>query len=53
MNAQSKNQVITSQQYLEWEEKQTIKYEYMNGQVFAMTGGIIPHNDIAVNLTTV
>ena len=44
---------MTSQEYLEWEEKQPIKYEYMNGQVFAMTEGTIPHNDIAVNLITV
>ncbi len=41
---------MTSEEYLEWEEKQPIKYEYMNGQVFAMTGGTIPHNDISVNL---
>lgn len=42
---------MTPQEYLDWEEKQPIKYEYMNGQVFAMTGGTIPHNDISVNLT--
>ncbi|MGD1704656.1 Uma2 family endonuclease [Okeania hirsuta] len=53
MTAQPKNQLMTSQEYLEWEEKQPIKYEYMNGQVFDMTGGTIPHNYIAVNLTTV
>ncbi|MEB3340994.1 Uma2 family endonuclease [Okeania sp.] len=41
---------MTPQEYLEWEEKQPIKYEYMNGQVFAMTGGTIPHNDISLNL---
>ncbi|NEP40699.1 MAG: Uma2 family endonuclease, partial [Okeania sp. SIO2H7] len=34
------------------EEKQQIKYEYINGRVFAMTGGTIPHNDIALNLAT-
>ncbi|NET41259.1 Uma2 family endonuclease [Okeania sp. SIO2B3] len=41
---------MTPQEYLDWEEKQPIKYEYMNGQVFAMTGGTIPHNDISLNL---
>lgn len=35
-----------------WEEKQSIKYEYIDGEVFAMTGGTIPHNDLAVNVTT-
>ncbi|MBD2141709.1 Uma2 family endonuclease [Anabaena sp. FACHB-1250] len=39
-------------EYLEWEEKQDIKYEYINGEVFAMTGGTIPHNDIAFNLAS-
>lgn len=52
MIAQLKIQLMTPQEYLEWEEKQLIKYEYINGQVFAMTGGTIPHNEIAVNLTT-
>ena len=39
-------------EYLEWEEKQDIKYEYINGEVFAMTVGTIPHNDIAFNLAS-
>lgn len=43
---------MTLQQYLEWEPTQELRYEYVNGQVFAMTGGTIPHNTIAVNLVT-
>ncbi len=43
---------MTSQEYLEWEEQQPIKYEYANGFVYAMTGGTIPHNDIALNLAS-
>ena len=43
---------MSLQEYLEWEERQEMKYEYVNGEVFAMTGRTIPHNDIAVNLTT-
>ncbi len=39
-------------QYLEWEAKQQIRHEYLNGQVYAMTGGTVPHNDIALNLAT-
>ncbi|MFN7852979.1 MAG: Uma2 family endonuclease [Dolichospermum sp.] len=39
-------------EYLEWEEQQDIKYEYINGVVFAMTGGTIPHNDVAFNLAS-
>jgi Uma2 family endonuclease len=30
----------------------TLKYEHINGEVFAMTKGTIPHNDIAINLTS-
>lgn len=45
-------QYLTPKDYLDWEEKQSIKYEYIDGEVFAMRGGTIPHNDLAVNLTT-
>jgi Uma2 family endonuclease len=41
---------MTIEQYLEWELQQDLRYEYVNGEVFAMTGGTIPHNDIALNL---
>lgn len=50
MVAVRKPDKMTPQEYLDWEEKQPIKYEYMNGQVFAMTGGSIPHNEISLNL---
>lgn len=43
---------MTPQQYLEWEPTQELRYEYVNGEVFAMTGGTIPHNTVAVNLVT-
>lgn len=41
---------MTVEEYLEWEPWQELRYEYVNGEVFAMTGGTIPHNDIALNL---
>lgn len=43
---------MSPQEYLEWEEHQPIKYEYVNGEVFAMTGGTLPHNSIALNLAS-
>ncbi|WP_420485330.1 Uma2 family endonuclease [Iningainema tapete] len=52
MIAQPQHQLMTPQEYLEWEEQQPVKYEYINGEVFAMTGGTIPHNDIALNLAS-
>jgi Uma2 family endonuclease len=41
---------MSIEEYLAWELDQDIRYEYINGEVFAMTGGTIPHNDIALNL---
>lgn len=52
MIAQLQPQFMTPQEYLEWEEQQPIKYEYINGKVFAMTGGILPHNSVALNLAS-
>ncbi len=43
-------QPMTIAEYLEWEPLQELRYEYVNGAVIAMTGGTIPHNDIALNL---
>ncbi len=52
MVANRESKYMTPQEYLEWEEKQPIKYEYINGEVFAMTGGTIPHTSIALNLAS-
>jgi Uma2 family endonuclease len=41
---------MTAREYLEWEAIQTTRYEYVNGDIFAMTGGSLPHNQIALNL---
>jgi Uma2 family endonuclease len=43
---------MTSAEYLQWEPQQDIRYEFVEGEVVAMTGGTIPHNDIALNLYT-
>ena len=43
---------MTIEEYFVWELDQDIRYEYINGEVFAMTGGTIPHNDITLNLYT-
>jgi Uma2 family endonuclease len=47
---------MSPDEYLAWEEKQELRYEYVDGVVYArnevhgMTGGTLPHNDIALNL---
>lgn len=45
-------QKMTIAEYFAWEPQQDVRYEYVNGEIFAMTGGTIPHNDIALNLYT-
>ncbi len=43
---------MTPEEYLSWEPTQDVRYEYVSGKVFAMTGGTKPHNRIAGNLYT-
>jgi Uma2 family endonuclease len=42
-------QKMTVEEYLEWEAKQELRHEYIDGEILAMTGGTLPHNDIALN----
>lgn len=44
---------FTPQEYFDWEAQQDIRYEYFDGQVFAMTGGSLPRADIAMNIASV
>ncbi|MBD2359126.1 Uma2 family endonuclease [Tolypothrix sp. FACHB-123] len=52
MVASQEPQKMTIEEYFAWEPLQDLRYEYVNGEVFGMTGGTIPHNDIALNLYT-
>jgi Uma2 family endonuclease len=45
-------QSYTPTEYLELEEKAEYKSEYVNGQIFPMTGGSTNHNTIALNLSS-
>jgi Uma2 family endonuclease len=40
---------FTPEEYFAWEERQECKHEYMNGEVYAMTGGTINHSRVALN----
>ena len=44
---------FTPQEYFEWEAQQELRHEYFGGEVFAMTGGSLPHADIALNVASV
>lgn len=52
MIANPQPQKMTVEAYLDWEPRQELRYEFVGGEVFAMTGGTLPHNDIAINLLT-
>jgi Uma2 family endonuclease len=40
---------FTPEEYFAWEEQQLERHEYMDGEVYAMSGGTINHGDIALN----
>lgn len=50
MIASPKRQQMTAEEYLEWESCQELRYEYCDGEVFAMSGGTKDHDKIAFNL---
>jgi Uma2 family endonuclease len=40
---------FTPEEYFAWEEQQLERHEYIDGEVYAMSGGTINHGDIALN----
>ncbi len=40
---------FTPEEYFAWEEQQQVRHEYIDGEVYAMTGGTINHSDVAGN----
>ena len=41
---------LTPEEYFVWEEKQLFRHEYLNGEVYAMSGGTQNHGRIASNI---
>ncbi len=41
---------FTIEEYLEFEKTSEEKYEYYQGEIFAMSGSKVPHNTISVNI---
>ena len=48
--AQQPADYLTEANYLEGEKRAEVRHEYINGQVIAMAGSSLRHNDIALNL---
>jgi Uma2 family endonuclease len=40
---------LTPTEYLEWEAQQELRYEYIDGEIYAMTGGTLNHSEISGN----
>lgn len=40
---------FTPEEYFTWEEQQLERHEYLDGEVYAMSGGTQNHSDIAMN----
>ena len=38
---------LTPEEYFAWEEQQLERHEYINGEVYAMSGGTVNHSEIA------
>ncbi len=49
MNAELNVSLISHNDYLKGEETSSIRYEYVDGEVYAMAGESEPHNIIALN----
>lgn len=45
-----KLEVISPEEYLRFEAQSPVRHEYVNGQIYAMTGASIRHNVIALNI---
>lgn len=42
---------LTPEEYFAWEEQQLEKYEYIDGEAYAMGGGTVNHGRIAIRFT--
>jgi Uma2 family endonuclease len=43
---------FTPEEYFAWEEQQLYRHEYIDGEVYAMSGGTINHGRIAIKITS-
>jgi Uma2 family endonuclease len=44
---------LTPQEYFAWEAQQQQRYEYFDGEVYAMTGGSLAHGRLGLNISSV
>jgi Uma2 family endonuclease len=51
MVASKDNRIFTPEEYFIWEAQQLEKHEYIDGQVYAMSGGSVNHGRIAIRFS--
>lgn len=52
MGLAAEKSIFTASNFLIWDESQTIRHEYFQGEVFAMAGGSDNHATVALNVAT-
>ncbi|SMH59717.1 Uma2 family endonuclease [Azospirillum agricola] len=52
MGALRKHRTMTVAEFLAWEERQDGRHEFHHGEIVAMVGGTVAHNQIAGNIYT-
>ncbi|MBX9253459.1 Uma2 family endonuclease [Desmonostoc muscorum CCALA 125] len=52
MIASPQQNYLTPEEYLELEEENSVKHEYIDGYIYAMVGALDPHVTIALNLAS-
>lgn len=50
MTRVAEHRPFTAGEFLVWEAQQSVRHEFLAGEVFAMTGGTLDHNRLAGNL---
>ncbi|MCX6380047.1 MAG: Uma2 family endonuclease, partial [Armatimonadetes bacterium] len=50
MSSQTIPTRMTPDEYLEWEATQEDRYEYIDGEIRAMSGATLDHNRIVMNI---
>ena len=49
-HALRKPPMMTAEEFLAWEQTRSLRHEFVQGEVFAMTGGVDRNNTLALNL---
>lgn len=50
MIAERPRPTMTPEEYFVWEDQQALRYEYVDGEVYGMSGGSLSHSGIGVNV---